>query len=109
MSNLYQVELDLGSLSVHALIATIQGPTLMQQYSSNTWTAGVAGGRPSYTYAWHRDGTLVSTSTSYNGSVDTGGFQLRLTITDALSVVSADTIMVEVWNSPCPPPQIVCD
>ena len=106
--NIYQIELDLGTLSVHALIATIQGSTLVSQYSNNTWTAGIAGGKPSFTYSWRRDGTVVSTSYSYNGNVDTEGFELRLTITDALSVVSADTIQVDVWGSPCPPPEISC-
>jgi hypothetical protein len=108
MSNLYQIELDLGSLSVHALIATIQGPTLVLQYSSNTWTAGITGGKPPYTYVWRRDGTVVSTSSSYSGSVDTSDFELSLTITDALGTVSAYTVTIDVWDSPCPPPQISC-
>jgi hypothetical protein len=60
----------------------IQGTTVPQSNTTQMWTAGVSGGASPYTYAWYRDGTLVSTGYSYTGAVGTTNFGLKLHVTD---------------------------
>jgi hypothetical protein len=109
MSNLHQVQLDLGALSVHGVIARIDGPTIVLPYENYTWNAIVTGGKAPFTFTWYRDGLLVSTSSSYTGNSEASDFQLLLNVSDALGGTSSDTMMVQIWTNPCPPPQIICD
>jgi hypothetical protein len=96
MSNLHQVALDLGYLSVHAVIATIDGPTLVPPNSTFTWSAVVSGGKAPYIYSWYRDGALVSTASSYTGNTESADFQLQLNVSDALGGTSSDTKLIRI-------------
>jgi hypothetical protein len=106
MSNLHQIELDLGPLSVHAVIAGISGPTLVPENVNQTWTAVVSGGKAPFTFSWYRDGAPVSTSSSYTGNTGSSGFQLQLNVSDALGGFSSKVKDIQVTS--CPPPQITC-
>ena len=106
MSNLHQIELDLGSLSVHAVIASISGPSLVPENVTQQWQSAVSGGKAPYTYSWHRDGAFVGSSTSYTGNTGWSSFELQLMVTDALGGVSVSSKQVQVTS--CPPPQITC-
>jgi hypothetical protein len=64
------------------MMASIQGTTVPQSTTTQMWAAGVSGGAPPYTYAWYRDGTLVSTGSSYTGTVGTTNFRLKVDVTD---------------------------
>lgn len=64
------------------MVTIIQGPTVPQSNTTQMWTAGVSGGASPYTYAWYRDGTLVSMGSSYTGAVGTTDFGLKLHVTD---------------------------
>ena len=106
MSDLYQIELDLGALSVHPVIGTISGPSLVPENSTQMWTAVVSGGKAPFTYSWLRDGGLVSTSSSYTGNTGFSGFQLQLNVSDALGGSSVNVREIQVTS--CPPPEITC-
>lgn len=106
ISDLRQVERDLGPLSVHPVRGVIVGPPLVPSYTSQTWTANVTGGKAPFTYGWYRDGALVSTSTSYTGNTGGNDFQLQLNVADALGGTSSDVL--DVMINYCPPPQITC-
>jgi len=108
ISNLHQIELDLGALSVHGVIARIDGPSIVLPNTAYTWTAVVSGGKAPFTYGWYRNGALVSTSSTYNGNSGSSDFQLQLQVSDALGGGSSSTLLVQIWNSPCPPPQLSC-
>ncbi|HEX8831464.1 MAG TPA: S8/S53 family peptidase, partial [Longimicrobium sp.] len=54
------------------LSAGISGPSSVQPYSYDSWSARVTGGTAPFTYAWYRDGVLVSTTSSYSGDTDYG-------------------------------------
>lgn len=108
MSNLHQIELDLGALSVHGVIARIEGPTIVLPYTVSTWSAVVSGGKAPFTFAWRRSGVPVSTSSTYTGNSESSDFELRLEVSDALGGQSSSTVFVQVWTNPCPPPQLVC-
>jgi hypothetical protein len=64
------------------LMTSIQGTTVPQSTTTQMWTAGVSGGASPYTYAWYRDGTLVSTGSTYTGAVGTTNFGLKVHVTD---------------------------
>jgi hypothetical protein len=106
MSDLHQIELDLGTLSVHAVIGNISGPTIVPANFNQMWTASVSGGKAPFTYAWYRDGSFVSSSSSYTGNTGWSSFELQLNVSDALGGSSMRSIEVQV--SSCPPPEISC-
>lgn len=106
MSDLHQIELDLGALSVHPVIGSINGPALVPENSTQMWTAVVSGGKAPFTYSWLRDGGLVSTTSSYTGNTGWSGFQLQLNVSDALGGSSVNVREIQVTS--CPPPQITC-
>lgn len=108
ISDMRQVELDLGTLTVHTVQAGVNGPSIMEPYADGTWNSVVTGGRGPYTFSWYRDGTLVSTASSYSGNAGSADFELRLTVSDALGGSSTDVYPVTVWTSGCPPPEIIC-
>lgn len=102
MSDLRQIERDVGPLSVHAVIATIFGYNWVPANSTQTWTAVVSGGKAPFTFAWYRDGVLVSSSSSYTGNTGTSHFQLRLDVSDARGDTSSDVHAVFIGSAPCP-------
>jgi hypothetical protein len=64
------------------MMASIQGTTVPQSSTTQMWAASVSGGASPYTYAWYRDGTLVSTGSTYTGAVSTTNFRLKVHVTD---------------------------
>lgn len=106
ISNMHQIELDLGALSVHAVNAGINGPTLVPENSSQNWTANVSGGKAPFTYTWYRNGAFVSSSSSYTGNTGWSGFQLQLNVSDAMGGSSSSVKDIQVTS--CPPPEITC-
>lgn len=106
MSDLHQIELDLGALSVHAVMGDISGPPIVPANVNQTWNAIISGGKAPFTYAWYRNGVLVSTSSSFTGNTGWSNFQLQLNVSDALGGSDSDAMEVQV--SLCPPPEISC-
>lgn len=109
MSGLGQIVSDLGPLRVHIVQAHISGPTSVPPGQTRTWTGSAFGGKPPFTYAWYRAGALVSTSSSYTGTVGPyqSSFELRLDISDALGDTASDTHPVSSGYS-CGPPLGSC-
>jgi hypothetical protein len=56
-------------------VATV-GPINPHRNTLTTWSAAISGGVAPFEYRWHRDGTLVSTASSYTGHVGTTDFLL---------------------------------
>jgi hypothetical protein len=106
MSNMHQIELDLGVLSVHAVIGSISGPPIVPENVTQMWTAVVSGGKAPFTYSWHRDGAFVGSASSYTGNTGWSSFELQLMVSDALGGSSVSSKQVQV--SSCPPPEITC-
>lgn len=102
MSDLRQIERDLGPLSVHAVIATISGYTWVPRNTTQTWTSVVSGGKAPFTFAWYRNGVFVSSSSSYTGNTGTSNFTLVLDVSDARGDTSSDVHAVLIGSSPCP-------
>jgi hypothetical protein len=77
---------------------------------SRTWTTTVTAGTAPYTYRWTRNGSVVSTGSSYAGSVcwNQLSFSLAVTVTDALGFSGSDDHYVEVEYIPLCEPGIKC-
>jgi len=98
MSDLYQIELDLGSLIVFELpvTATIEGASLVPQSASCQWT-GYPTGRAPFTYEWRRDGVIVSTDQIYSTtSTGTASFELSFKATDARAQTNTGYLSVDI-------------
>lgn len=65
--------------------ADIGGPDVPLAGSEGTWYGGASGGSSPYSYAWYRNGQLVSTSSSYSANVGSEEFGLRLVVTDQVT------------------------
>jgi hypothetical protein len=77
------------------LAVTMTGPSSIRPNSNCTWAASVNGGVTPYTYAWKRNGTSVSTSSSYDGTGNTT-FTLALTVTDHANSTSTVSKTVSI-------------
>lgn len=76
------------------VMATISGPDVPLSGASATWTGSGSGGSGPYSYAWYRNGSLVSTASSYGVSnVGSSEFGLRLQVTDQ----TASTRWTDYW------------
>ena len=62
--------------------AYISGPSEIPSNAYNTWYANPTGGTAPYSYQWYRDGSPVSTSSSYEASLSAGQYSLELFVTD---------------------------
>jgi hypothetical protein len=62
--------------------ASISGPDLPLNGEYGSWSASASGGTTPYSYAWYRNGELVSTSSSYADYVGSSEFGLRVVVTD---------------------------
>jgi hypothetical protein len=76
--------------------ATISGPDVPVSGSIGTWTGSVSGGSAPYTYAWYKNGELVSTSSSYSANVGSSEFGLRLVVTDQTTASRWTDFLVDV-------------
>lgn len=101
MSDLRQIEGDLGSLIVVAksVSAEITGMSSVPPNTNVQWCSDVDYGRPPYSYEWHRNGALVSTSECYMGNTGYVDFKLELKVTDGQSDVDTDTHYVTVEDT----------
>jgi hypothetical protein len=77
-------------------VASISGPDLPLSNTSATWSASASGGTTPYSYAWYRNGQLVSNSTSYSAPTGASEFGLRLEVTDQTLSVAAKDYWVDV-------------
>ena len=71
-----------------------------------TWTANVSGGTSPYTYSWLRDGSQVSTGSSYTEYFSFNGwgggsyeFTLRVDVRDAQNTLASATMVVTAYSS----------
>jgi hypothetical protein len=63
---------------------SISGPTSVHLPSGTcTWSGTIIGGVSPRQYQWKRDGAVVSTGTSYNGTADASSHTLTVLVTDA--------------------------
>jgi hypothetical protein len=79
-----------------AALASVSGPDVPLSNTSGTWTAGASGGTAPYTYAWYRNGQLVSNGSSYSASTGSAEFGLRLEVTDQTWSVATKDFWVDV-------------
>lgn len=84
-----------------ALTAGISGPTVIGPFTSCTWYEVHSGGQPPYSFEWRRNGTLVSTGTSYSVSGEMYSFSFDLKVIDGVgrTAVTAATITVDPGNT----------
>lgn len=85
MSDIHQIQLDLGHLVVvdEHVNATISGPVSVPPSAACEWASNVSPGWPPYAYEWRRDAVVVSTDASYiTNDTGTSDFQLTLKVTD---------------------------
>lgn len=69
---------------------------------SKTWTSTVSGGNGVYSYQWLRGSTVVSTASSYTGSVcyyDDPGFTLTLNVSDSNGASGSKAYSVTVIDN----------
>lgn len=72
-----------------AVSASINGPGIVQQSGTYTWSASVATGVPPYTYRWYRNWTLAATGSSYTARAGGDTILLRLDVRDARGEVDS--------------------
>jgi hypothetical protein len=90
MSDLHQIELDLGSIVVHPITAEIEtGPDFVPQLAWCQWVGVAREGIAPFSYEWRKDGSIVSTTEAYTTSnTGTFDFELSFKVTDAVSSTS---------------------
>ena len=87
-------------LNLVPLSVSINGTTYAIANTTETWTSSVSGGTPPYTYRWYRNGTQVSTGSSYTANVGTSDFYLQLNVTDAAGTTRSAALNVTVCSGP---------
>src|SRR5882672_9425534 len=87
-----------------ALTASISGPNVISSEGYCTWYGSASGGVQPYTYAWTRNGELVSTGSSYTAETQGGWFSLQLTVTDApgTTVIRSLSVSEDPAAGTCP-------
>lgn len=86
---------------------SIIGPSAVMHLMPNTchWSAQVSRGTPPFTYAWYRNGTRVSTQSSYSASsITPGAYRLDLYVTDATQATvstSKQFVTTSSWIDLC--------
>lgn len=78
------------------VVASIIGPDVPTSGSTGSWSGSVSGGSAPYSYAWYRNGDLVSTSSTYSANVGSAEFGLRLVVTDQTASVRWTDYWVDV-------------
>ncbi len=92
---------------------SISGPSAVfhtcckgQPANRYTWTANVSGGTSPYTYSWLRDGSQVSTASSYTEYFSFNGwgggsyqFTLGVNVRDAQNTLASASMVVGAYNS----------
>jgi len=80
------------------LVASISGPTAIEELTYATWTGVVSGGATPYTYQWTVDGYGAGGGTSVTAGGWPGGstHTIALTVTDALGQSRSDALEVYV-------------
>lgn len=95
MSDLYQVQQDLGSLILSlywyvGLVVEIDGPSEVDQNLECVWEVDVDGGDSPYTYAWVIENDTVGTSATYAGETGEDDFTLTVTVRDKYGFDKSD-------------------
>lgn len=103
ISDLHQIQKDLGSLVFAGLRAKISGPSNVQPNTTCRWTAWVDGGAGGFTYEWRRFWEVVGTRQEVFLDTGTTEFYLTLTVTDAWGDIVEDVLNVSVssWAGEC--------
>jgi flagellar hook capping protein FlgD len=91
-------------------VASISGPSGVQENTTGTWTGAASAGVPPYSYRWTVDGGFAGTGTSVTAGGWAGGstHTIGLTVTDALAHSGSTSRVVRVTFSggclepPCP-------
>ena len=94
--------LDYNTPSPEPLAGGIGGPTTMNVGDTGTWSAGVTGGTPPYTYSW--SGLLAGSAASITGQPSQSGY-LYLDVWDAAGQHITGTL--EIFVNQCWP-QLQC-
>ena len=86
-----------GSSGPLPLSASISGPNAVITGTSNTWSASVSGGTPSYTYSWSfgDGGTSPSQSISHTYTIS-GTYTISLTVKDSSATQQSSTSQMTV-------------
>lgn len=78
----------------------ISGPSSIPYKENGTWNAVPNGGSGSFQYNWYKDGTPVSTSSSYT-TRSTVNFTLELSVTDTKqNITKSDTKYITIGGTP---------
>jgi len=104
MSDLHQIEKDLGDLYVyeHPATAEISGPSVVPASATCQWY-GEYDGRPPLSFEWRKNGAVVSTTGEYTTSnAGTSDFTLSFKVTDGKS--DTDIQYLNVTVDPNAPP-----
>lgn len=101
ISDLNQIEKDLGALIVHGVNASIGGSTSVPEDALCSWTAEFDGGRAPYSITWQRDWPVVGTGETYTANTGFSSFSLTLTVTDADNNTAQDAVYVSVGGGSC--------
>lgn len=96
MSDLNQIEKDLGPLIVLNVRASIMGPGEVPPNTTCTWQASVVGGREPYFYTWRIGFNVVGTGSQVFLDTGTQDFQLILEVVDADQGYSYDQKSIDV-------------
>lgn len=83
--------------------ADISGPSVLVPNTNCTWSVAVTGGSGSISYAWYRDGALVSSSSSYTGNSGSGFWMSVYVSRSGQATVDGLTVSTSPGGDTCSP------
>jgi len=101
MSDIYQIQLDVGDLVAFEpdTNADILGPTNVPSGAACKWN-GDPEGRPPFSYEWRKDGNVVATTKNYTTpNVGFSDFDLSFRVVDARSDTVTASVNVTTYSS----------
>ena len=96
ISNLHQIEQDLGPLLVSTLRVEIDGPSVVRPNTTCMWSAHFEGAVGYPSFQWQKEFQTVGTSEELFLNTGTDGFNLTVSVIDSWGQSAQDMVTVTI-------------